>query len=72
MSAAAPAWRSSPPTWTSNNVDVDGDDLQFAWNAMAGVFVPVFRHLELDVRYRTITADDPEVDADFFASATAR
>ena len=47
-----------------NNVDVDDDDLQFAWNAMGGVFVPIFRHLELDVRYRDITADDPEIDAD--------
>jgi opacity protein-like surface antigen len=49
-----------------NSVDLDSDDLQFAWNAMGGVFVPVFRHLELDVRYRYITSDDPEVDADFF------
>ena len=47
-----------------NEVDVDDDDTQFAWNVMGGVFVPIFRHLELDVRYRYITADDPEVDAD--------
>jgi opacity protein-like surface antigen len=47
-----------------NDVDVDDDDLTFAWNAMGGFFVPIFRHLELDVRYRYLTADDPEIDAD--------
>jgi opacity protein-like surface antigen len=46
------------------NVDVDDDDTTFAWNAMGGVFVPILRHLELDVRYRYITADDPKVDGD--------
>ena len=45
---------------------MDGDDTQFAWNVMGGFFVPVFRHLELDVRYRYITAEDPEIDADLF------
>jgi opacity protein-like surface antigen len=49
-----------------NSVDVDDDDLQFAWNAMGGVFIPIFRHLELDVRYRYITSEDPEIDAEFF------
>jgi opacity protein-like surface antigen len=49
-----------------SSVDVDDDDTQFAWNVMGGFFVPVFRHLELDLRYRYITSDDPEVDADFF------
>ena len=48
----------------NGDVDIDGEDTQFAWNVMGGVFVPIFRHLELDVRYRYITADDPEVDAD--------
>ena len=43
-------------------VDVDDDDTTFAWNVMGGVFVPILRHLELDVRYRYIAADDPEVD----------
>jgi opacity protein-like surface antigen len=47
-----------------NTVDIDDDDTEFAWNAMGGVFVPVFRHLELDLRYRYITSDDPTVDAD--------
>jgi opacity protein-like surface antigen len=48
-----------------NAVDVDNDDTKFAWNVMGGFFVPVFKHLELDARYRYITSDDPEVDADF-------
>lgn len=48
-----------------SSVDVDGDDTQFAWNAMGGVFIPIFRHLELDARYRYITSEDPKVDADF-------
>jgi opacity protein-like surface antigen len=47
-----------------NSVDVDDDDTEFAWNVMGGVFVPILRHLELDVRYRYLTSDDPEVDAD--------
>jgi opacity protein-like surface antigen len=48
-----------------SSIDVDGDDAQFAWNVMGGFFIPIFRHLELDARYRYITSDDPEVDADF-------
>ncbi len=48
-----------------NSVDLDDEDVNFAWNVMGGFFVPIFRHLELDARYRYITSDDPEVDADF-------
>jgi opacity protein-like surface antigen len=48
------------------NLDVNGDDTKFAWNVMGGVFWPVWRHLELDVRYRYITSDDPKVDASLF------
>jgi opacity protein-like surface antigen len=47
-----------------STVDVDDEDVNFAWNVMGGFFVPIFRHLELDVRYRYITGEDPEVDAD--------
>lgn len=45
-------------------VSVDDDDTEFAWNVMGGLLWPVFRHLELDARYRYITSDDPTVDAD--------
>lgn len=48
-----------------NEVDVDDEDTKFAWNLMGGVFVPLFRHFELDLRYRYITSDDPKVDAEF-------
>jgi len=48
-----------------NSVDLDDDDTNFAWNVMGGFYIPIFRHLELDARYRYITSDDPEVDADF-------
>jgi opacity protein-like surface antigen len=50
----------------SNSVSIDDDDTEFAWNVMGGVFWPVWRHLELDLRYRYITSDDPTVDADLF------
>ena len=49
-----------------NNLSIDDDDTKFAWNAMGGVFWPVFRHLELDLGYRYITSDDPKVDASLF------
>jgi opacity protein-like surface antigen len=49
-----------------NDADVDGDDAEFTWNVMGGFFVPVFRHLELDVRYRYMQAEDPKIDADLF------
>jgi opacity protein-like surface antigen len=57
-----------------NSIDVDDDDTEFAWNVMGGVFIPVLRHLELDVRYRYLRSDDPEVDADFLGlgEGTAR
>jgi opacity protein-like surface antigen len=48
-----------------NSIDVDDEDTEFAWNVMGGVFIPVLRHLEIDVRYRYLESDDPEVDADF-------
>jgi opacity protein-like surface antigen len=46
--------------------DSGGDDAQFAWNVMGGFFVPLFTHLELDARYRYITANDPKMDVDMF------
>jgi opacity protein-like surface antigen len=49
-----------------DDVDVDSDDTTFAWNVMGGAFVPILRHLELDVRYRYITADDPKVSGELF------
>jgi opacity protein-like surface antigen len=49
-----------------NSVSIDDNDTKFAWNVMGGVFWPVWRHLELDLRYRYITSDDPTVDADLF------
>jgi len=57
-----------------NSVDLDDEDTEFAWNVMGGVFVPILRHFELDVRYRYLTSDDPEVDADVFGlgSGTVR
>lgn len=55
---------------SGNTVDVDDEDTKFAWNVMGGFFVPVFRHLELDARYRYITSDDPKVDAEFLGLGT--
>ena len=49
-----------------NSVSIDDDDTEFAWNVMGGLLWPVFRHLELDARYRYITSDDPSVDANVF------
>jgi len=49
-----------------SSVNVDSNDATFAWNLMGGVFVPVWRHLELDLRYRYLTADDPKVDGSLF------
>ena len=51
---------------SGNSVSIDDTDKKFAWNAMGGVFWPVFRHLEVDLRYRYVTSDDPKVDADIF------
>lgn len=55
-----------------NSVDVDDDDTEFAWNAMGGILWPVWRHLELDARYRYITSDDPSIDADLLGLGTGQ
>ena len=55
-----------------NTVSVDGDSTKFAWNVMGGVFWPVFRHLELDARYRYITSDDPTLDAKLLGFADGK
>ena len=53
-------------------VDVDDDDTEFAWNVMGGLLWPVWRHLELDARYRYITSDDPSIDADLLGLGTGQ
>lgn len=53
-------------------VDVDDDDTELAWNVMGGLLWPVWRHLELDARYRYITSDDPSIDADFLGLGTGQ
>jgi len=55
-----------------NAVDVDDDDTEFAWNVMGGLLWPVWRHLELDARYRYITSDDPSIDADLLGLGTGQ
>jgi opacity protein-like surface antigen len=55
-----------------DSVDVDDDDLEFAWNVMGGLLWPVWRHLELDARYRYITSDDPSIDADLLGLGTGQ
>jgi opacity protein-like surface antigen len=55
-----------------NSVDVDDDDTEFAWNAMGGILWPIWRHLELDARYRYITSDDPSIDADLLGLGTGQ
>jgi opacity protein-like surface antigen len=56
-----------------NNLDIDDDqyDTGFAWNAMAGVLIPILRmrNLEFDVRYRYVTAPNLRLDAELLGSA---